>query len=101
MVSSAIFPTPAVPAGADMKTYTPPIMDYVLPHITSKLLPPNADSFALLYTKNLIRSATYEAKSWTEVNDAEVQGAETVFYSGRPIEQFLRVASKAAAKPKL
>lgn len=90
-----------MPVGADLKTYTPPLMDYVLPHITSKLLPPTADSFALLYTKNLIRTATYESKSWTEVNNAEVQGAETVFYSGRPNVQFQRVASKSAAKPKL
>lgn len=90
---SAIFPTPTPPAGADRKTYTPPIMDHVLPHLASKLLPPVADSFALLYTKKLIRSATYEGKSWEEVNNAEVRGAETVFGSGRPAKQFERLAA--------
>ncbi|UZJ54151.1 hypothetical protein CBS101457_003471 [Exobasidium rhododendri] len=90
---SKIFPTPSPPAEADKKLYTPPIMDFVLPHLTSKLLPPTADSFALLYTKKLIRNATYEGKSWTEVNDAEVLGAAKVFTSGRPIKQFERLAT--------
>ena len=90
--SSAVFPLPSPPAGTDKKTYTPPIMDYVLPHLTSKLLPPVADSFALLFTKNLIRNATYESKSWVEVNEAEIRGAEQVFTSGRPAKQFERLA---------
>lgn len=89
---SAIFPTPSPPMGADKKTYTPPIMDFVLPHLASKLLPPTADSFALLFTKRLIRDATYEGKTWTEVNEAEVRGAEKVFISGRPLKQFERLA---------
>ena len=67
-------------------------MDFVLPHLTSKFLPPTADPFALLFTKKLIRNATYEGKSWTEVNDAEVLGAEQVFTSGRPAKQFERLA---------
>lgn len=73
-------------------------MDIVLPHIASKLLPPAADPFALLYTKNLIRNATYENKSYTQINDAEVKGAEEVFFSGRPGKQFQRVASKTKSK---
>lgn len=90
---SAVFPTPSMPSGADKKTYTPPIMDVVLPHITSQFIPPTADPFALLYTKKLIKEATYENKSWSQVNYAEVQGAQTVFASGRPMKQFQRLAS--------
>lgn len=73
-------------------------MDFVLPHIASKLLPPTVDDFALLYTKNLIRTATYEGKSWEQINEAEVKGAQTVFISGRPAKQFERVASKGKSK---
>lgn len=67
-------------------------MDHVLPHLTSRFLPPVADPFALLFTKNLIRSATYESQSWTEANNAELKGAEAVFLSGRPAKQFERLA---------
>lgn len=93
LLLSTIFPTPNRPANADSKTYTPPILPAVLDHLGSRLLPPAVDSFAVLYTKRLIRQAVYENRTLTEVNYEELRGAEEVFKSGRPATQFARIAS--------
>lgn len=88
---SRIFPSTPRPANAD-KTYTAPILGAVLEHVGTRLLPPTVDSFGLLYTKRLLRDAAYEHRRFNDVNADELQGAETVFMSGRPKAQFARIA---------
>ncbi|PWZ00675.1 ClpP/crotonase [Testicularia cyperi] len=89
-----IFPKPAPqPASGGDKHATPNILDPVLHHLRSKLLPPTANAFALLYTKNLIQRATYDNLGADAANQNELRGAELVFGSGEPAKQFERLAS--------
>lgn len=67
-------------------------MDDVLEHIGNRLLPPSVDMYGVLNTKRILRETSFGRKDIWHAISEEVQGAEAVFRSGRPIEQFARLA---------
>ncbi|CAO1633005.1 unnamed protein product [Sympodiomycopsis kandeliae] len=87
-----VFPTPQGQAESKDKSFTLPILQDVLSHIGAKLMPPHADSHALVRSKQIIQRVTYDNLSREEANQLELRGAEEVFTSGIPLRQFAKIA---------
>ncbi len=93
--SRHIFDKPAPPPGTGpkSKTYTPPILDKVLEHLSNKFLPPALDPVSLRHTKEMIRAANYDGWTVARTHREEMKGAQMVFASGRPQKQFERIVN--------
>lgn len=65
-----IFPKPQT--SDTSKTATAPILEAVLAHLKAKFMPPTANPFALLFTKNLIQRATYDNLNAETANQNEL-----------------------------
>ena len=75
-------------------------MPTVLDLLTARFLEPAADPFALLYTKKLIRAASYDGWDLSKTLIEELKGTESVFTSGRPQKQIQRLRQAAKARDK-